>query len=52
MPDGRLADDGKRLEAVDVVSALLLGEKILEWEGVQGEGSSKSDRTEGMPIFP
>ena len=29
-PDGRVADDGKRFEAMDVVLALLLGENLLE----------------------
>ena len=38
---GREADDGKRLKAVDVVSALFLGENSLEWEGVPGGGGLK-----------
>ena len=48
---GGPADDGKRFEAVDVVSGLLLGEKIVEGEEVWRRGGSKSDRTEGMRIF-
>ena len=34
----RESDDGKRLEAVDVVSGLLLGENFLEWGEGLGEG--------------
>ena len=37
-PGGRDSDDGKRLEAVDVVSGLLLGENFLEWGEGLGEG--------------
>ena len=47
LPDGRLADDGKRFEAMDVVQGLLLGEKfffIENREGVWGRVGKKSDR--------
>ena len=44
-------DDGKRLEAVDVVLGLFLGEICWNWEGVQGEGGKKSDRSGGIRIF-
>ena len=40
-PPATLADDGKRLKAVDVVLALFLGENSLEWEGVPGGGGLK-----------
>ena len=40
-PGGRLADDGKRSYALDVVLALLLGEKFLKGEG-SGEGRVKN----------
>ena len=35
----RSADDGKRLDALDVVLALFLGEKSLGGGGPEGEGS-------------
>ena len=40
--DGRVADDGKRFEAMDVVLALLLGENLLEWgRGLEEGGQRK-----------
>ena len=35
-PDRRVADDGKRLQVMDVVLALLLGEKVFFLKGVGG----------------
>ena len=40
-PDRRVADDGKRFQAMDVVLALLLGENLLEMGGDPGRGGQK-----------
>ena len=36
------ADDGKRFQAMDVVSGLLLGENLLKWGGGLEEGGPKN----------
>ena len=46
-----MADDEKRLEAVDVVLALLLGENLLGMGGVQREGANKLTGPKGFGSF-
>ena len=46
--EGRDPDAGKRLEAVDVVLALHLGENLFEMGGGLRGGSKKLDRSEGI----
>ena len=47
----RLADGGKRSEAVDVVVGLLLGENLVNWGGGPGEGGSKLTFERGEADF-
>ena len=50
-PEGRVADDGKRFEAMDVVLGLLLGENVGVGRGSRGRGAQNSTASEGCGFF-